>query len=115
MKQPKVLVADDDRKLLQLLAIQLKAAGFAVICAQDGYQAVDFARHEAPDVIVLDVNMPAGDGFSVQERLSKMTDVVSAPVIYLTGDRSNRVAESTSACGAYSVVYKPFETTVLIA
>ncbi len=114
MTAQKILIADDDKKLLQMLAVQLRSEGYQVIGVQDGYQAVESACREEPDLLLLDVNMPAGDGFSVQERLLKMPRFATIPVIYLTGERSDRVTNSSSDLGAFTVIHKPFETTELL-
>ena len=112
-KAKRILIADDDRKLLDMLALHLKNAGYEVILAQDSYRALESARRLSPDLMVLDVNMPAGDGFSVQERLNKISDVNKMPVIYLTGERSPRVALGSAGFHA-SVIYKPFEVDQLL-
>ncbi len=114
MTGQKILIADDDKKLIQMLAVQLRREGYQVISVQDGYQALDFACREEPDLLLLDVNMPAGDGFSVQERLLKMPRFATIPVIYLTGERSDRVTNSSSDVGAFAVIHKPFEMPQLL-
>lgn len=111
----KILIADDDHGLLTSLAVRLRSAGYEVSCAQDGYQAVEQARRTRPDVIILDVHMPAGDGFTVQDRLNKMTDFAGTPVIYLTGERSEQVRSLVEAHGAVALLFKPFDTGELLA
>lgn len=111
----KLLLADDDKALLMSLAVRLKAEGYEVVCVQDSYQAVEQARKGWPDVLILDINMPAGDGFTVQERVDKMAHLHSIPVIYLTGERSVRVSEMAKAQHAFALMFKPFETTELLA
>lgn len=71
--------------------------------AQDAYQAVDQARKNHPDVMILDINMPAGDGFSVHNRLSKISSLQGVPIIYLTGDRSVRVASMAREREAFAL------------
>ncbi len=110
----KILIADDDRDLLASLSIRLQAAGYDVCAVQDSYQAVAQARRSAPDVLVLDINMPAGDGFTVQDRVDRMSTVHHVPVIYLTGERSERVASLTRSKNAFAVLYKPFDTADLL-
>jgi len=100
---PKILVADDDRRLLESLTVRLENAGFEVRCAEDGYQAVQMANRWRPDVAILDINMPAGDGFSVHERIKTLRGGVleGVPIIYLTGERSPRVTRSASSGSAH--------------
>jgi len=111
----KILIADDDHALLTSLAVRLRSEGYEVVCAQDGYQAVEQARRVGPDVIILDVHMPAGDGFTVQDRLDKMSDFAGTPVIYLTGERSEHVRALVEAHGAFALLLKPFDTGDLLA
>jgi two-component system response regulator GlrR len=108
----KILIADDDRDLLASLSIRLQAAGYEVCAVQDSYQAVAQARRSAPDVLVLDINMPAGDGFTVQDRVDRMSTVHHVPVIY--GERSERVASLVRSKHAFAVLYKPFDTAELL-
>jgi CheY-like chemotaxis protein len=69
MSAKKILIVDDDEHLLLGLAAKLKAKGYAVVSAMDGVAAVAVARQESPDLILLDLGLPAGDGFLVLERL----------------------------------------------
>ncbi|MEQ8317599.1 MAG: response regulator [Phycisphaerales bacterium] len=112
---PTILIADDDTALLTALRLRLEAEGFAVVTAQDGYSAVDRATHARPDLIVLDVNMPAGNGFSVQARLQKIEELQQTPVIYLTGSAADSIDRSAAALGAFAVIHKPFATADLLA
>ncbi|MFG0245196.1 MAG: PleD family two-component system response regulator [Phycisphaerales bacterium JB052] len=111
----KVLIADDDHHHLDALKVRFEAEGFEVYCAQDSYHAVRLAKQERPDAVVLDINMPAGDGFSVQERLGKMDSDKPIPVIYLTGERSQRVETMSRALNAFAVIYKPSDSKEIIA
>lgn len=114
MAASKILIADDDRQVLQLLSMSLRRAGYEVVNAVDGYQAVQFAHDHRPDLLILDVNMPAGNGLSVQQRLHKISACCATPVIYLTGDRSERVVANAKKLGAFAVLHKPFETAFLL-
>lgn len=104
-----VLIADDDLSLIQALCRRLRSRNFNIIVAADGYQAVQLTREYAPDVVVLDVNMPAGDGFSVHDRISQIPGVGHTPVIYITGEQTPRVYSETKKAGAFAVLYKPFD------
>lgn len=115
-KSPKtVLLADDDTRLLLALSKRLGAAGLNVITCQDAYMAVDMARRHRPDVIVLDMNMPAGQGDSAHERFSKITETAHIPVIYLTGDHSSLVRERALKMGAHAVLHKPCDHGELLS
>jgi DNA-binding response OmpR family regulator len=110
----KVLVADDDLKVLKALSIRLEAEEFEVITCQDAYQALEMARRNQPDALLLDVNMPAGNGFSVQERITKIKELANVPVIYITGDASEATDRNARKLGAYAVLHKPFNMAKLL-
>lgn len=112
--QPIILIADDDDRVLKALMIRLGQVGFRVITATDGYNALALAAKHAPDLLVLDVNMPAGDGFSVQERLRGVPELARKPVIYVTGDKSTRLDDMAKQLGAFALLHKPFHVEDLI-
>jgi two-component system KDP operon response regulator KdpE len=114
MPGKKILVAEDDPKILQLIAQSLAKEGYEVTTAMDGYQAVDFGCRQMPDLFLLDINMPAGNGLSVHERLQKLGPLCAKPVIYLTGDKSQAVKIAAKRFGAFAVLYKPFENAQLL-
>ena len=113
MERPKVLVIDDDEELIQSLSLRLHHEGYDVAVATDGYQGLERARTESPDLLILDIHMPAGEGFSVQDRLQKMTGPWPI-VIYLTGDRSLRADLMCKKLGAFAVIHKPFDIARLL-
>lgn len=114
MNKATVLIADDDPQTLKVIRLHLEHAGYEVICAQDAYAALAAARQNPPDVLVLDVNMPAGNGFSVQERINKLEELAGVPVIYVTGERSSRVTAASRYLGAFAVIHKPFGVADLL-
>ncbi len=114
MKTYKILVAEDNAALLNSLRIRLTSQGYEVITAHDGYQAVAMAREQRPDMLILDINMPAGDGCSVQDRVWKMVHLRRIPIVYITGDHSQGMLDKAHALGARSLLRKPFETSELL-
>ena len=114
-RKPRILLADDDQPLLAALKTRLESLEVEVITATDGYTALAKAVSEKPDLLILDVNMPAGDGFSVQERLNSTSHGLSGiPTIYLTGDQSERLDAIASELGAFAVMHKPFKVQDLV-
>ena len=113
-KKPTILIADDDDRVLKALMIRLGSLGFHIITATDGFNALAMATKHTPDLLVLDVNMPAGDGFSVQERIKHISSLPEIPVIYLTGDKSARLDEMAKQLGAFALLHKPFNIEDLI-
>ena len=114
MSKKTILVADDNFQLLRALSVRLEAEGYRVVEAQDAIQAVSAARQCNPDLLILDINMPAGDGFTILQRIQAIDELHDVPVIYLTGERSARVINGARKSGAFAVIYKPFDTDQLI-
>jgi len=80
----KILVVDDDRNIVELLRVNLRSAGFDVVTAVDGLQATSFAHQQRPDLIVLDIMLPAGGGKSVLEHLKLSTRTADIPVLAIS-------------------------------
>jgi DNA-binding response OmpR family regulator len=113
MDRPKILIVDDNRDLLESLSLRLGKEGYDVAVAADAYQGLEQARTMKPDLLILDIKMPAGDGFSIQERMQAMSGPWP-PVIYLTGDKSIRAELGAKRLGARAVIYKPFDFSNLL-
>ena len=109
----KVLVVDDDADVRALLSVWLRGTEFQMIAAADGYQAVQFARSQQPDIILLDINLPAAKGFVVHERLKNLSSLATVPIIYISSDRT---AESKAiAAGAVRFLAKPLEKDSVVS
>jgi DNA-binding response OmpR family regulator len=115
VKIPKILIADDDRDHLIMLALILRKEGYEVISAFDAKHAIQLAVEQNPDILLLDIHMGEEDGYSVQERLNKIDDMANKPVIYITGDKSNWIQFIIAGLGARAVLRKPFERDELLA
>jgi DNA-binding response OmpR family regulator len=113
MEKKRVLIADDNESFLAALAIRFRKEGYDVITTLDGYEALAQAAGKRMDMIILDVNMPCGDGFSVQTRLAQLGQLLT-PIIYITGEKSGRVEMLSRQYDALAVFYKPFETDTLL-
>jgi len=107
MSGKKVLIIDDDQHLLLGLTARLKANGYRVISATDAISAIEVARKEAPDLIILDLGLPAGDGFVVLERMRGLADLGAIPVIVLSArDPADNKKRALDA-GAVAFFQKP--------
>jgi DNA-binding response OmpR family regulator len=84
MTGKKILIVDDDQPLLVGLTARLKANGYGVVWATDAVSAIAVAVNEAPDLVILDLGLPAGDGFVVLERLRNLANRTPVPVIVLS-------------------------------
>ena len=108
----KILVADDEASIRRILETRLRMQGHEVAAAEDGAQALEIFRGFEPDVVVLDVMMPALDGFAVTERIRAQSEV---PIILLTalGDVADRI--TGLQLGADDYMVKPFSPKELEA
>jgi DNA-binding response OmpR family regulator len=114
MKRPKILIVDDDPDLLKALRLRLRANNCDVISVSDGYSVMGAAQKEHPDVIILDLGLPAGDGFVVLERLQLSDQLAGIPVIVLTArDPQGNEARALKA-GAAAFFQKPVDNEELM-
>jgi DNA-binding response OmpR family regulator len=111
----KILVIDDDQDLLKALGTRLRAEGFAFVAAGDGVMAVATARREKPDLILLDLGLPGGDGYQVLERLKTLTTTSMTPVIVLSAKDPLVHGERAKAAGADAFIQKPAESATLLS
>lgn len=110
-----VLVAEDSATARAALRMHLEATGYAVVEAEDGSQALDVAKRERPDVILLDVEMPVLDGHAVLAALNGDDDLRDIPVVFLTGRTDSDEVVASLSAGAHDYLRKPFEIPELIA
>ena len=89
----KILIVDDDKQIVLLLASRLKANKYEIVVAYDAMQAVAKAFSEKPDLILLDIKMPAGSGISVMDNLSNSTETALTPVIVITAYPSPEIQQ----------------------
>jgi len=108
----KILVVDDEPRMVQLIGMNLKLEGFEVISAPDGFQALEKVTREMPDMVLLDIMMPDMDGF---ETLKRIREISSVPVIFLSvkGEESDRVRGLD--LGADDYITKPFSPRELVS
>ncbi len=115
MNRKKILVVDDDPDVRLGLQLRLAANDYQVIFASDGVASIAEARKHMPDLMILDLGLPAGDGFSVLERLKVNERLSSIPVIVLSGrDRVGNWDRAIKA-GAKTFLQKPVTNDKLLA
>ncbi|MDX6477415.1 MAG: hypothetical protein QOG29_2 [Gaiellaceae bacterium] len=102
----KILIVDDDAEMRALLGEELRDLGHDSFYASDGLQALSLVRRERPDLILLDLRLPGGDGFSVLVRLQRIAEVAHIPVIVFSGMRSQDAEEAALKLGAREFVQK---------
>jgi diguanylate cyclase (GGDEF)-like protein len=110
-----ILVVDDDADIVRFVEMNLRLAGYRVLVANDGVEALEMVAAEVPDLVLLDVMMPGFDGIEVTRRLRADSRTSTLPVIMLTAKTmtADRVLGLTA--GADDYIIKPFDTLELVA
>jgi two-component system KDP operon response regulator KdpE len=112
VKQFRVLVVDDEPRIVKFLALRLKASGYEVLTANNGVAALELVLAQQPDLLVLDVVMPGMDGF---ETLKQVRAVSSMPVIILSAKEASSDKIRGLQLGADDYLAKPFSPDELVA
>jgi len=111
----KILVVEDDMKTARALAIRLKAEGFQPIVAYDALTALASATKHLPDLILLDLMLPLGGGFSTIERLQSIPETVAIPFIVVTAGKELDLRRRARELGAVGFFDKPYDPQRLLA
>jgi phosphate regulon transcriptional regulator PhoB len=115
MRQKKILVADDEKDIVELVAFNLEREGFAVCRAYDGQKAWEMVNMEKPDLVILDLMMPEMPGMEVCGRIRRQETTASLPIIMLTA-KSDPIDKILGLeIGADDYITKPFHVRELIA
>jgi two-component system alkaline phosphatase synthesis response regulator PhoP len=113
-KQKKILAVDDERHIVRLVQVNLERAGYQVVSAFDGKEALKKVESEKPDLIVLDVMMPHMDGFEVLKRLKSDDKTKNIPVVMLTAKAQDADIFRGWASGVDCYLTKPFNPLELL-
>jgi DNA-binding response OmpR family regulator len=108
-----VLLVDDDDTFLLTIGVRLKSMGYTVCTAKDAVNAISAVRKNNPDVVILDVSLPAGDGFLVAERLRNLIVSATTPIIFVTASEKAELRERAMKLGAVEFLQKPFDAATL--
>jgi two-component system KDP operon response regulator KdpE len=111
----KVLLIDDDPVLARVFSVQLRGAGYDVAVACDGVQSVGAVRRERPDLILLDIGLPGGDGYTVLKRLKAIVHLSAIPIIAVSGRAAETDRDRMLAAGADDYFQKPVDLDRLAA
>ncbi len=111
----KILMVEDDKRIIAALNVRLRARGYDVCAAYDATLAMTQAIAHQPDLALLDISMPGGDGFVVAERLRATVATANIPIIFLTALKQPGLKEKAKAMGAVAFFEKPFESDDLLA
>ncbi len=112
--QKKILVVDDEPDIVELIAFNLEAEGYAVITATSGLEALNRARAVLPDLIVLDLMLPEMDGLAVCEILHRLPSTALIPIIMLTAWKTELSRMIGLQTGAEEYMTKPFSPRDLV-
>ncbi|MGA8539675.1 MAG: response regulator transcription factor [Terriglobales bacterium] len=114
MNRVKIMVVDDDPDLRQALSLRLRANNFDTVNVCDGYSVIAMAQKEKPHLIILDLGLPAGDGYAVLKNLQQYPALSVIPVIVLTARDPDGNEKRTLESGAVAFFQKPADNDELL-
>jgi CheY-like chemotaxis protein len=114
MSAKTILVADDETHILHVVSMKLKNAGFNVLTASDGQEALEIALAELPDLLITDYHMPNLSGLELCQRLRQEPSTSNLPAIMLTARGYNLQPEDTQNSGILRMLSKPFSPRQLL-
>ncbi|MCU7835509.1 MAG: response regulator [gamma proteobacterium symbiont of Taylorina sp.] len=109
-----ILAVDDSTSMRQMVTFTLKGAGYDVIDAADGQQALDIAKTRSFDLVLSDVNMPVMDGITLIRNLRALPDFKFTPILMLTTEAGIEKKKEGKAAGATGWIVKPFNPDQLL-
>jgi DNA-binding response OmpR family regulator len=109
-----LLVVEDEPVQLRILTSRLAAEGFDVVVARDGVQAVGMVRRETPNLVLLDIGIPGGDGYVVLQRLKALSQHAVVPIIAVSARSADTDREKMLALGADDYFQKPVNLPGLV-
>ncbi len=115
MSNPKILIVDDDSNMRLALHMRLKVVGYETFFAVDGLSATNMALRDVPDLVLLDLGLPAGDGFIIMERFQRNPKLCCIPIIVLTAREVRVNKDRALGHGAYAFFQKPVDNEALMA
>ena len=114
MSKAKIVVADDDLDLCELLEMKLRQSNYDVFTAMDGVQALEVVRSVRPSLVILDIMMPLMTGMEVLRHLKAESATADIPIILMTAKRQETDVNSGFALGVVDYIVKPFNLKDLV-
>lgn len=114
MEQKKILIVEDEKDCLLTIAAELRLSGYKVVSAMDAVGAVMMTRQENPDLILLDIGLPAGSGIVVMKHITSMSTIAMTPIIIVTASDSAETKKQAFENGAVAYFEKPFDFDKLL-
>jgi len=111
----KILIVDDDPDLRRGLNVRLRANNYETVFATDGMSAISVAQKERPDLVVLDLGLPAGDGFTVMERFKAIAPLSVVPIIVVSARDPQVNRDRALKAGAETFLQKPVDNDELLS
>jgi len=111
----KILVVDDETQLVEMVAMRLEANDYEVVTAADGQEALNQAKKERPDLMILDLMLPKMDGYKVCGLLKKDSKFSKMPIIIFSARAQQEDKRLAEEMGADAYMTKPFEPQALLA
>ena len=110
-----ILIIEDDQKTAMALSLRFKAHGYAIWVAEDALSAINLAVRQQPDLILLDIALPGGNGFFLAEHFRTLPETRDTPLLFATGSSDPELRSKVVAAGAAGLVRKPYQTETLLA
>ena len=110
----KILIVDDDADIRELLNIRLRKSGYETAFAVDGISAISAARRENPDLILLDLGLPGGEGYTVMERMKAIASLGWVPVVVVSARDPGTNRQRAIDAGAKAFLEKPIDMDALL-
>ena len=114
MTKKKILIVEDDHDMRRALNVRLRANNYDTAFATDAVEAVSIAKKEQPDLVLLDLGLPAGDGFMVMDRMKDIASLSCLPVIVVSARDPEGNKVRALAAGAEAFFQKPVDNEQLI-
>lgn len=111
----KILVVDDDKKIVAALTLRLQDAGYEVMAAYDGTTAVEASARERFSLIVMDINLPFTNGVRAVRQMREMAEQSNTPVIFITASKLPSLRDQADSLGAAGFFEKPYEPVEILA
>ena len=109
-----ILIVEDDPNIAASLDIRFKANGYATLVANDALQGTRLAVQTRPNLVVLDISMPAGNGLTVAANLKKLPETCDIPIIFITASKDPQIRQMITGLGAAGLFEKPYDIEELL-
>jgi two-component system, OmpR family, alkaline phosphatase synthesis response regulator PhoP len=110
----KILIADDEPNILLSLEFLIRKAGYDVCIARNGYETLEIAAREKPEIVILDIMMPDIDGFEVCKILLQKPETSQTKIVFLSAKSKESDIQKGYEAGAILYITKPFSTRTLM-